>query len=381
MNPIDDSKLFGVKLGANTTLAVSLAACKAGAAANKIPLYKLVVGHGPDGELLLLAAALNVVNGGSHAEDKLATEHDDGPQKIFEDALKDPCCMFFGSEHRVVSIVVASLYLNIPKDGVKVMCKSFGSDHPAVLIKDPYPKIAGDALKVTCKSLVSDYPVVLIVDSFNPKISGDAIKVMLEQKIFETFKDRYSKFVGIEFPIISNGDPFKLRKQKISEAPDEKSDGIKFPFISKWEASEEKSDGITFLFISKWDPLELWKQMISEAPEEKSDGIKFPFISKGEPFKLLKILEIFKEIFETLRDRYRDFAGSEFPIISIGDPFNPKIFGDAIRVICKSFGSGYPVVSIEDSFYSKISGDALKDYKSFVSNYPIVSILETKSRS
>ncbi|XP_039168016.1 uncharacterized protein LOC104438515 isoform X1 [Eucalyptus grandis] len=149
-----------------------------------VPAVWLVVGRGRDGELLLLAAALNVVNGGSHAKDKLATEallfktktprsfdvfqNDDGPQKIF-DALKDPCCMFFGSEHRVVSIVVASFYLNIPKDALKVMCKSFGIDHPAVLIKDPYPKIAGDALKVTCKSLVSDYPVVLIVDPFNPK--------------------------------------------------------------------------------------------------------------------------------------------------------------------------------------------------------------------
>jgi enolase len=64
------------KLGANSILGVSLAVCKAGAAASGVPLYKHIAnlaGYG-DKQIVLPVPAFNVINGGSHAGNKLAMQ-------------------------------------------------------------------------------------------------------------------------------------------------------------------------------------------------------------------------------------------------------------------------------------------------------------------
>lgn len=62
------------KLGANAILAVSMAVCRAGAAANKIPLYKYIaqLADKKQEQMVLPVPCLNVINGGSHAGNKLA---------------------------------------------------------------------------------------------------------------------------------------------------------------------------------------------------------------------------------------------------------------------------------------------------------------------
>ncbi|KAI5062147.1 hypothetical protein GOP47_0023197 [Adiantum capillus-veneris] len=62
------------KLGANAILAVSLAVCKAGAAVNNIPLYKHIANLAGNSTLVLPVPAFNVINGGSHAGNKLAMQ-------------------------------------------------------------------------------------------------------------------------------------------------------------------------------------------------------------------------------------------------------------------------------------------------------------------
>uniref|UniRef100_A0A3Q7IP06 phosphopyruvate hydratase n=1 Tax=Solanum lycopersicum TaxID=4081 RepID=A0A3Q7IP06_SOLLC len=62
------------KLGANAILAVSLAVCKAGAAVKKIPLYKHIANLAGNKKLVLPVPAFNVINGGSHAGNKLAMQ-------------------------------------------------------------------------------------------------------------------------------------------------------------------------------------------------------------------------------------------------------------------------------------------------------------------
>lgn len=62
------------KLGANAILAVSLSVCKAGAAVSKVPLYKHIANVAGNSTLILPVPAFNVINGGSHAGNKLAMQ-------------------------------------------------------------------------------------------------------------------------------------------------------------------------------------------------------------------------------------------------------------------------------------------------------------------
>mmetsp|Transcript_1198 Transcript_1198/g.1951 ORF Transcript_1198/g.1951 Transcript_1198/m.1951 type:complete len:462 (-) Transcript_1198:534-1919(-) len=60
------------KLGANAILGVSLAVSKAGAAAKGVPLYKHYADLAGNSELVLPVPSFNVINGGSHAGNRLA---------------------------------------------------------------------------------------------------------------------------------------------------------------------------------------------------------------------------------------------------------------------------------------------------------------------
>jgi enolase len=72
MSELDGTPNKG-KLGANAILGVSMAATKAAAEAKGIPLYKQFAAlAGNDGPMVLPVPCFNVVNGGSHAGNKLA---------------------------------------------------------------------------------------------------------------------------------------------------------------------------------------------------------------------------------------------------------------------------------------------------------------------
>ena len=64
------------KLGANAILGVSLAVCKAGAAHCGVPLYHHIANLAgkPTHDFVLPVPAFNVINGGSHAGNKLAMQ-------------------------------------------------------------------------------------------------------------------------------------------------------------------------------------------------------------------------------------------------------------------------------------------------------------------
>jgi enolase len=61
-------------LGANAILAVSMAICQAGAKQKNIPLYKHIQELSENSELKLPVPSFNVINGGSHAGNKLAMQ-------------------------------------------------------------------------------------------------------------------------------------------------------------------------------------------------------------------------------------------------------------------------------------------------------------------
>lgn len=62
------------KLGANAILAVSLALCKAGAAARKVPLWQHIADLAGNPTPCMPVPSFNIINGGSHAGNKLAMQ-------------------------------------------------------------------------------------------------------------------------------------------------------------------------------------------------------------------------------------------------------------------------------------------------------------------
>eukprot|EP00123_Amoebidium_parasiticum_P006581 comp17496_c0_seq1/m.17007 comp17496_c0_seq1/g.17007 ORF comp17496_c0_seq1/g.17007 comp17496_c0_seq1/m.17007 type:complete len:437 (-) comp17496_c0_seq1:337-1647(-) len=62
------------KLGANAILGVSMAVCKAGAAKKGVPLYKHISDLAGGKEPLLPVPCFNIINGGSHAGNRLAMQ-------------------------------------------------------------------------------------------------------------------------------------------------------------------------------------------------------------------------------------------------------------------------------------------------------------------
>merc|ERR1719262_479407 len=64
------------KLGANAILAVSMAVCRAGAASMQMPLYEYIanISGKPTNEFIMPVPSFNVINGGSHAGNRLACQ-------------------------------------------------------------------------------------------------------------------------------------------------------------------------------------------------------------------------------------------------------------------------------------------------------------------
>merc|ERR1711892_131283 len=85
MDPVEQEKIDGLmlaldgtenksKLGANAILGVSMAVCKAGAAHKGVPLYRHIADLAGVKDVLMPVPCLNLINGGSHAGNKLAMQ-------------------------------------------------------------------------------------------------------------------------------------------------------------------------------------------------------------------------------------------------------------------------------------------------------------------
>merc|ERR1712042_258238 len=85
MDPVEQEKIDGLmlaldgtenknKLGANAILGVSMAVCKAGAAHKGVPLYRHIADLAGVKDVMMPVPCLNVINGGSHAGNKLAMQ-------------------------------------------------------------------------------------------------------------------------------------------------------------------------------------------------------------------------------------------------------------------------------------------------------------------
>ncbi|KAK9755497.1 hypothetical protein RND81_01G029600 [Saponaria officinalis] len=195
------------KLGANAILAVSLAVCKAGAQVRKIPLYKHIADVAGNKKMVLPVPAFNVINGGSHADNKLAMQEfmilPIGASS-FKEAMK------MGSEvyHHLKSVIKkkygqdatnvgdeGGFAPNIQENkeglellktaiekagytgkvviGMDVAASEFYKEDKSYDLNfkeennDGSQRISGDALKDLYKSFVAEYPIVSIEDPFD----------------------------------------------------------------------------------------------------------------------------------------------------------------------------------------------------------------------
>ncbi|KAF2307571.1 hypothetical protein GH714_029800 [Hevea brasiliensis] len=170
------------KLGANAILAVSLAVCKAGAHVKGIPLYKHIANLAGNKNLVLPVPAFNVINGGSHAGNKLAMQEFmilPVGASSFKEAMKMGAEVYHhlkenkeGLELLKTAIAKAG-YTGKVVIGMDVAASEFyGSDKTYDLNfkeenNNGLQKISGEALKDLYKSFVAEYPIVSIEDPFD----------------------------------------------------------------------------------------------------------------------------------------------------------------------------------------------------------------------
>jgi len=198
------------KLGANAILGVSMAACTAGADAKGIPLYRHVAAlAGNTGPMVLPVPCFNVINGGSHAGNKLAfQEYFIIPvgAKSFKEAIRigaecyhnlskilkkkfggdatligdeggfaPPCDARQGVE-LVMEAIKQAGYEGVCKVGMDVAASEFkvegedvydlGTWYPEAE-KTPELKMTGEQLGEFYASLAKDFPIITIEDPFD----------------------------------------------------------------------------------------------------------------------------------------------------------------------------------------------------------------------
>ncbi|XP_006617375.1 enolase [Apis dorsata] len=192
-------------LGANAILGVSLAVCKAGAAKKKTSLYRYIADLAGNTNIILPVPAFNVINGGSHAGNKLAMQEfmilPTGASS-FSDAMK------MGTE----------IYHHL-KNGIK---SKFGLDATSV----------GDEGGFAPNILDNKEALNLIIDSIKTAGYDGKVKIGMDVAASEFYKNGkydlnfkneksdpstyldsnslknlYLQFIK-EFPIVSIEDPF-----------------------------------------------------------------------------------------------------------------------------------------------------------------------------
>jgi len=193
------------KLGANAILGISLAVSKAGAAANNIPLYAhyaKLAGNNED-KFTMPIPCFNVINGGSHAGNKLAfQEYFVIPTgaKSFREAMQIGCEVYhtlgkiikakFGGDATLIGdeggfappcdnregceLIMEAIekagYTGMCTIGLDVAASEFkvkGEDAYDLDFKYDGNKITGEALGKLYESLAADFPIVTIEDPFD----------------------------------------------------------------------------------------------------------------------------------------------------------------------------------------------------------------------
>ncbi|EFA10506.1 enolase [Tribolium castaneum] len=193
------------KLGANAILGVSLAVAKAGAAKKGVPLYKHLADLAGNKNIILPVPAFNVINGGSHAGNKLAMQEFmilPTGAKSFTEAMK------MGSEvyHHLKNVIKAQFGLDATAVGDE------GGFAPNIQNNEDALNLIIEAIKKAGYEGKIDIGMDIAASEFykdgqydldfkNPK--SDKSKWISGEKLLEMYKGFIKKF-----PVVSIEDPF-----------------------------------------------------------------------------------------------------------------------------------------------------------------------------
>lgn len=231
------------KLGANSILAVSMAVCRAGAAASHMPLYDYIatLAHYPIKPHHLPIPSFNIINGGAHSGNALA----------FQEFMILPVgASNFREAMRVASEVYQSLK--------KIIAQRYGTD--SVNVGDE----GGFAPNITnCESSHACHPAMhsvytaldLILDAVRASGYEGKVKIALDVAASE-FYDRESKRYNLLKKVKGSGEEGKvdaatllgIYERLVEEYPIEViEDGFDEDDFEGWHAMREKlgarSDG------------------------------------------------------------------------------------------------------------------------------------------
>jgi len=255
-------------MGANAILGISLAASKAGAAAKGIPLYAHYadLAGNKEEKYTMPVPCFNVINGGSHAGNKLAfQEYFVIPTgaKTFKEAMQIGCEVYhtlgkiikakFGGDATLIGdeggfappcdnregceLIMEALKKSGYEDkctiGLDVAASEFkvkGEDAYDLDFKYDGNKISGEALGDLYQSLAADFPIVTIEDPFD-----------------EDDWENWSKFTtknGEQFQVVGD-DLTVTNPTKISRAIEEKSCTCLLLKVNQIGSISEAIDAVT----------------------------------------------------------------------------------------------------------------------------------------
>ena len=182
------------KLGANAILAVSLAVCRAGAGAKKVPLYKHIAEISGNNERMKVPFAMfNIINGGAHAKNDLdIQEFMIVPQK----------------KTFMESLVACNKIFNNLKNNIE---KSFGAEHLQLGDEGGFaPPIstAEQALFLLKGASEGEHDIKFALDSAASEFYKNGKYVLEGNEMHREQMIEFYKNLAREFPIISFEDPF-----------------------------------------------------------------------------------------------------------------------------------------------------------------------------
>lgn len=192
------------ELGANAILAVSIAACKAGAAEKEVPLYRHIADLAGKDNPLLPVPAFTVISGGNHAGNNLAIQEimilPIGASK-FEEALQ------IGSEtYHHLKAVITEKYgaqgCNVGEDGgfaPNISSCREGLD----LVKEAIGRTGySEKVKIAIDAAATDFCIGTMYDLDKPPNKlGQSLKS--GEDMIQMYKELCS-----DYPIVSIEDPF-----------------------------------------------------------------------------------------------------------------------------------------------------------------------------